>query len=170
MVLGVAGVVLLSLSDEATGTGIAGHVLVLLAGAVWGAYAVGVKRSIQAGHAIGPLAAATFVATGLVLAPTLAFARAPLVWETAWPVAYTATVCTIGAWWLWLWGLRAVGVTASAVALLLEVGVAAALGAALLAEAFPPLKLLGVGLVLAAVCTTLFPAPQRVAPEGAVAP
>lgn len=125
-----------------------GHLLVFLAGATWSFYIVGTRASLLEGHSPTSLALATFVTSGVLLSPFLLLEPLPTGAVPVAMIAWTGIACTVGAFALWLLGLRRVGATASAVVLLLEVFVAAALGAWLLDEPFPPRKLLG-GLAIA---------------------
>lgn len=129
---------------EPGGAGLqAGHLLVFLAGATWSFYMVGTRAAILADQSTTSLALATFVVTGVVLSPFLVLDGVPTDPVSLAMVAYTGIACTVGAFLLWLSGLRSVGATSSAVVLLVEILVAGLLGAWFLGEVFPVRKLVG---------------------------
>lgn len=128
-----------------------GHLLVFLSGALFSVYIVGTRAALGQGHGQRALALSTFVTTAVLLSPFLVLEAPPSAPLGYGMIAWTAVVCTVLAYLLWLGGLEGVGATASAVLLMLEILVAAALGAWLLAESFPPRKLAGGLLVLAGI-------------------
>jgi len=131
---------------------VGGVVLALAAGLAYAVYVVIAKASL-ARTAPLPLAAATFVAGTLWLAPVLFFADQPARQLVAgWPLLLYLGVVTTGlAYAAYTTGLRTVPAAAAGIVSLLEPLTATALGVILFGERLGPLGVVGAALLLGAL-------------------
>jgi DME family drug/metabolite transporter len=153
-VLCVAGLALLTLTGGGSDrTSLRGCLLALGAGLAYAAYTVLCKRLLEAGHASGPVMAATFGLGGLLLVPVLL--TEPLGWLAA-PsglatAAWLGLVATTAAYLLFGRGLAQLPAGPVATLVLAEPLVATVLGTAVLGERLTAAGGAGAALVLAGV-------------------
>lgn len=158
--LGVLGTALLVTGPEAvappTPRFVPGTLLALGAALSYAIYVVIGKRAV-ARTAPVPLAALTFTAAGLLLAPTAALAPAPLrELARGWPwLLYLGAVTTGAAYTLYTTGLRRVPAAVAAIVSLCEPLTAALLGALFFGERLGSGGAVGAALLVAAVLSIL---------------
>jgi DME family drug/metabolite transporter len=129
-----------------------GDLLALAGGVAWAGYFLWNDRAVAGEADEASLLAWTFVATAAFLAVPLAFGGATPSTGLGWgAIVYTGLVCTVVAYELWSLGLETLTPTASAIVLVVEILVAAAIAAAIGREAFTPLAGVGAVLVLGAI-------------------
>jgi DME family drug/metabolite transporter len=166
LVVGVAGTTLLIVGPGAAGTTpprfAAGVALALAAGLAYALYVVIAKTAV-ARTAPLPVAAWTFAAAAVVMAPALLHPTAARQIELGWPwLLYLGAVTTAGAYAAYTAGLRHVPATAAAVAALLEPLTATLLGVALFGERLGAAGWTGAVLLLGALVLV-----ARAGPAGA---
>jgi DME family drug/metabolite transporter len=160
---GVAGTALLVAAPSegavAAPRAASGVVLALAAGLAYALYVVIAKRTVASSRPL-PLAAATFAAAAVIMAPALATEGAAQQIARGWPwLLYLGVVATAGAYALYTTGLRDVSASAAGVASLLEPLTATLLGVLLFGERLGPVGTAGAVLLLAALA--LLAAPER---------
>ncbi|HEV8473522.1 MAG TPA: EamA family transporter [Methylomirabilota bacterium] len=160
---GVAGTALLVAAPSegavAAPRAASGVVLALAAGLAYALYVVIAKRAVASSPPL-PLAAATFAAAAVIMAPALATEGAAQQIARGWPwLLYLGVVATAGAYALYTTGLRDVSASAAGVASLLEPLTATLLGVLLFGERLGPVGTAGAVLLLAALA--LLAAPER---------
>ncbi len=156
VILGVLGAVLITtngnLSSLAQGE-LLGDLLVFAAGLVWAFFIVLHKRALQRrDRNVVEMSAVVMVATALLLSPMavlfggLNLGAVPM---QGWGwVAFTAIICTVLPYSLWVFALRAVTATIASVVGMLEIVAAMVLSTLLLGETYSAITLLGAVFVL----------------------
>ncbi len=156
VILGVLGAVLITtngnLSSLAQGE-LLGDLLVFAAGLVWAFFIVLHKRALQRrDRNVVEMSALVMVATALLLSPMavlfggLNLGAVPM---QGWGwVAFTAIICTVLPYSLWVFALRAVTATIASVVGMLEIVAAMVLSTLLLGETYSAITLLGAVFVL----------------------
>lgn len=173
MAVALVGVVLLQSRGDvgayAGGTPL-GDIVVFVSGTCGAATFVLFPRLLARWNAWN-LVAAIFVVTALLTLPVAAGTAGAgvLIPRAAWPhVAYAALATSTFAYTLWAFAMHRLSPTTSAVLLLLEVLVAAAISLALGRESFTTLAALGSALLLAAVVwLSVTPPPAKAADQQA---
>lgn len=153
LALGVGGTALLVAGPaRPTGAGAAfvgGVLLALLAGLAYALYVV-LSKAALARTAPLPLAATTFGAAALVMAPALLDADVPRQLALGWPwLLYLGAVTTAGAYALYTVGLKDVPASAAGIATLFEPLTATTLGVLLFGERLGTAGVAGALLLLA---------------------
>jgi drug/metabolite transporter (DMT)-like permease len=159
LILGVLGAVLITTNGNpsmlAEGE-LVGDLLVLSAGLAWAFFIVLHKgvllrrdRNVLEMSAVVMLATAVLLAPMAILFGGLDLVAVPLVgWE--W-VAFTAVVCTVLPYGLWVLALKSVTATIASVVGMLEIVAAMILSSFLLGESYNIITLLGAALVLISI-------------------
>lgn len=153
ILVGVFGVVVLATEFNPAsleGGQFAGDVLVFLGGAVWAFYVIGVKEMVDRGGDYVGLTAGILATTALYATiPVLLLGIAPPTATEGWfGIAYLGLVPTFFPLLLYVYSMRTISPTISALLILLEVVVAAFLSFALLADPISAYTLLGGALIL----------------------
>jgi DME family drug/metabolite transporter len=161
LVLGVGGTTLLVIGPRAEGSApphfAAGVALALVAGLAYALYVVVAKAAV-ARMAPLPVAAWTFAAAALVMAPALLQDGALRQIQLGWPwLLYLGAVTTAGAYAVYTIGLRHVSAAAAGVAALLEPLTATLLGVAVFGERLGLGGWLGAALLLGALALVAVP-------------
>ncbi len=157
IVLGSAGVVLLTLNEELAFdmSQLPGDIIVYLAGWAWAFFIIFNKKMLD--HYTGlEVSTAAIVTCTVWLAVPMGYlilsgtdlSVAPLGWAGA---VYLALFCTTMATLLWAMGLEGVSATASATIMLVEVVTALVLAIVLLKETMSPAAVVGAGFVLLSI-------------------
>jgi DME family drug/metabolite transporter len=157
LALGVAGTVLLVVSDRAAGDlaprSLLGLSLALGAGLAYAIYVVIGKAALRRAAPL-PLAAANFSLAAALLLPALTLPGAPQQLALGWPwLLYLGVVTTAGAYACYTLGLREVSASAAGIASLLEPLTATALGVLVFGERLGAIGTLGAALMLGALLT-----------------
>ena len=158
VVLGVLGAYLVTTGGRivvGVGPELVGDLLVFAAALLWTFFII-LSKKVVSGHDVDvpSLTTAMFVVTAAASLPAaLLFGGGsfPGVTPEWWTVPYTAVLCTIIPFFLWVWGLKRVSATTSSVIMLTEVIFALALAALLLGERLSGGGLVGSVLIMAAV-------------------
>jgi len=159
VIMGVLGAVMITTNGDLstlTHGEFLGDVLVLFAGLVWAVFIILHKRVLSSNdrNAI-ELSAVVMSATAFLLFPVaLLFGRLGVqvipiegwVW-----VGYTAIVCQVVPYALWVFALKSVTATIASVVGMLEIVAAMILSSLLLAESYNTATLLGAGLILLSI-------------------
>lgn len=153
ILVGVFGVVVLATEldpNSLQGGQFAGDVLVFLSGVVWSFYVIGVKEMVDQGGDYIALTAGILATTALYAAVPVALLGipAPAAVEGWVGIVYLGLVPTFFPLLLYVFSMRTISPTISALLILLEVVVAAALSFAFLADRLSLYTLLGGGLIL----------------------
>jgi drug/metabolite transporter (DMT)-like permease len=159
LILGVLGAVLITTNGNPSmlaGGELVGDLLVFSAGLAWAFFIVLHKGVLlRRDRNVVEMSAVVMLATALLLAPMailfgrLDFGAVPLVgWE--W-VAFTAVVCTVLPYGLWVLALKSVTATIASVVGMLEIVAALILSNLLLGESYNLITLLGAALVLISI-------------------
>lgn len=159
VILGALGAVLITtngdLSSLAQGE-FKGDLLVFAAGLVWAFFIVLHKRVLQRrDRNVIEMSAVVMVATALLLSPMavlLGGLHLEAVSMEGWGwVAFTAIICTVLPYSLWVFALRAVTATIASVVGMLEVVAAMVLSTLLLGETYSTITLIGAVFVLLSI-------------------
>lgn len=128
-----------------------GDLLAFASGLAWSVYFMMNQRAVAATDVWNVLGW-TFALTALMLLPATLLDEAPLaVAPQGWaPILWAGIATTAGAYGLWAWGLKRIRATTSAVLLLVEILVAAAVSIAIGREAFGAWDAVGAALLVAA--------------------
>ncbi len=159
VVLSVVGAIMITTNGDfstLTQGELLGDALVFLAGLAWALFIICNKRLLlRADRNVIELSTFVLFTTALLLLPmallfgNLSSSAVPLegwVW-----VAYTAIVCTIVPYALWIVALKQVTATISSVVGMLEIVAAMVLSGLVLGETYNTVTLLGAGLVFASI-------------------
>jgi drug/metabolite transporter (DMT)-like permease len=154
IVIGVVGVVVLATEFDPRsleGGQFAGDVLVFLSGAVWSFYVIGVKEMVDRGGDYVALTAGILATTALFAAiPVALLGIPPPAVPEGWiGIVYLGLVPTFFPLLLYVYSMRTVSPTISALLILLEVVVAGILSFAFLADALSAFTFVGGALILA---------------------
>lgn len=165
LALGVGGTTLLVLGPLAAGGApphfAAGVVFALLAGLAYALYVVVAKAAVARMEPL-PVAAWTFAAAAVVMAPALLQDGARAQIELGWPwLLYLGAVTTAGAYAVYTIGLRHVPAAAAGVAALLEPLTATLLGVAVFGERLGLGGWLGALLLVGALTLVALPKKAR---------
>ncbi len=159
VVLSVVGAIMITTNGDLstlTQGELLGDALVFLAGLAWALFIICNKRLLlRADRNVIELSTFVLFTTALLLLPmallfgNLSSSAVPLegwVW-----VAYTAIICTIVPYALWIVALKQVTATISSVVGMLEIVAAMVLSGLVLGETYNTVTLLGAGLVFASI-------------------
>jgi drug/metabolite transporter (DMT)-like permease len=159
VVLGVIGAALIT-TDGALSTlmqgEVLGDVIVFSAGLVWAFFIVLLKRIlIRSERNVIELSSEVMLTTAVALLPAAAiFGGMKLVAIPAigWGlVVFTAVMCTVLPYGLWIFALRALTATVASVVSMLEIVAAMILSMILLGEAYSAVTLVGATMILASI-------------------
>ncbi|MCY1706293.1 DMT family transporter [Pannonibacter sp. SL95] len=155
-------VLLVGLSVVSGGGSVAGDAIALLAGLLYGAYLVTVRRLKQAGASTLQIMVAVTAGSTVCLAPTLLW-QEQIVPPDARSIGLLVVLVLVGqvlGQGLVTVALKTLPVTSSSIVLLIQPIVAAPLAYLLLGEALSPAQILGIALVLASIWIATRP-PRR---------
>jgi drug/metabolite transporter (DMT)-like permease len=161
VILGVVGAVLITTNGNPSSLAqgeLLGDLLVFSAGLMWAFFIILHKRLLLRGERdVIEMSAVVMLATALLLSPmAILFGRLSLgvVSLVGWGwVAYTALICTVLPYGLWIVALKRVTATITSVVGMLEIVAAMVFSSLLLGEAYATITLLGAGLVLVSILT-----------------
>ena len=159
VIIGVLGAVMITTNGDLstlTHGEFLGDVLVLFAGLVWAGFIILHKRVLSSNDRnVMELSAVVMSATAFLLFPVaLLFGRLGVqaipiegwVW-----IGYTAIVCQVVPYALWVFALKSVTATIASVVGMLEIVAAMILSSLFLAESYNAVTLLGAGLILLSI-------------------
>jgi drug/metabolite transporter (DMT)-like permease len=157
--LGVVGAALITTNGDLSTLGqgnLLGDVLVFSAGLVWAFFIVVHKRILtQSERNVIELSTVVMLTTAVALLPAAVFlggldlvAIPAIGW--GW-VAFTAIMCTVFPYGLWVVALRAVTATVATVVSVLEIVAAMIFSAILLGEVYRPITILGAIMILLSI-------------------
>jgi drug/metabolite transporter (DMT)-like permease len=133
---------------------VVGDLLVLGAGIAWAVFMVYNKPVAESGKSLVPPMTLLLVCTLLPLLPAAPFAAATTVslpFEAWLAILYTAVLCWVIPYYLWLKGLQHLSPVTSAIVLLTEIVVAVAISTLFLGEVFTMISGIGAVLIVIAI-------------------